>query len=330
MVTTTTGPTPGAPFDDRKRIRDLMAKTGRELLSVDFDMLSQAEQDRHRPFLYLLMRIVRRFWNGNRFGVNGDYPYRSKQRTGSIFDNGEDYKGHNIAAIAVDGAGKVIDFDFNHNLVFRSSLEHAEARLLRRIFALTGLRSGWSLGDEREDVRDRYSTTLGQVTIYTSLEPCAQCAGIMALARVKEVVYLQSDDGAMRAANVLYNLKPYGASPTPIQASQCGVDFGKKLEDAFEYYKVKVSDPKHPPFFVPVDKSKTPDRGTSLATFLCTDGARDIFEEGAALFSQLVDARRQAEDDEGDPIRPATLDSLLDMAEFFEYVNQGGHRGTPH
>ena len=262
MSTTTIGPLPGAPFDDRKRIRELMEMTGRELMSVNLDLLPMDQQLHHRPFLYLLMSIVRRFWNGNRYGLLGDYAYRDKQRPGpgSLFNDGLEYVGHNIAAIAVDGRGQVIDFDFNHNAVFKSSLEHAEARLLRRIFTLTGLRSSWSLGDAGEDVKDRYSTSLGEVTIYTSLEPCAQCAGIMALARVKEVVYLQADDGARRSANVIYNLQPYSAGPRPIQASQCGVDLGTELANAFEDYKAKVNDLKELAFFTPSNKAKKEER----------------------------------------------------------------------
>ena len=46
------------------------------------------------------------------------------------------YLGHNIAAIAVSPTGRIVDFDFNHNELFNSSAEHAEARLLRRLFAL--------------------------------------------------------------------------------------------------------------------------------------------------------------------------------------------------
>src|SRR5262249_60859373 len=38
--------------------------------------------------------------------------------------NWDRYVGHNIACIAVDGNGEIIDFDFNHNHFFRSSAEH--------------------------------------------------------------------------------------------------------------------------------------------------------------------------------------------------------------
>ena len=44
------------------------------------------------------------------------------------------------------------------------------------------------------------------VTVYTSLEPCSQCAGIMALGRVREVVYLQTDPGMYSISNILRRL----------------------------------------------------------------------------------------------------------------------------
>ena len=126
--------------------------------------LSLEEQQRHRPFMLLAMRLVKEFWNGNYNGAMGRYPYRKNQLTGElysegkkitdVYDEGATYFGYNIAALAVDGKHNVIDFDFNHNQLFKSSMEHAEARLRRRLFSLTGLRSEWSLGDKPDDTPD--------------------------------------------------------------------------------------------------------------------------------------------------------------------------------
>src|SRR3981189_2447238 len=53
-------------------------------------------------------------------------------KPGGLRVNWDRYLGHNIACIAVDGNGEIIDFDFNHNDLFRSSAEHAESRMVRR------------------------------------------------------------------------------------------------------------------------------------------------------------------------------------------------------
>src|SRR5262249_43677080 len=98
-----------------------------------------------------LMSLLRQNWNGNKKGAIGNYPARPNQiwreldkdiflyrpRPAGELDVGEprkvDYLGHNIACLAVDGDGDIIDFDFNHNEVFSSSVEHAESRLIRRL-----------------------------------------------------------------------------------------------------------------------------------------------------------------------------------------------------
>ena len=94
--------------------------------------------------------------------------------------NWDRYLGHNIACIAVDGNGEIIDFDFNHNDFFRSSAEHAESRMVRRLFSLTDIFDSWKTG--RVPGKPR-AASLTKVTLYTSLESCAQCSGVMSLAR---------------------------------------------------------------------------------------------------------------------------------------------------
>jgi hypothetical protein len=92
-------------------------------------------KEKHQIYLMGLMAIAAHYWNGNKKGVEGDYPLNCQR--GESGYNPNSYLGHNIAAIAVNGDGEIIDFDFNHNEVFDSSVEHAESRLLRRIFSLT-------------------------------------------------------------------------------------------------------------------------------------------------------------------------------------------------
>jgi tRNA(Arg) A34 adenosine deaminase TadA len=146
--------------------------------------------------------------------------------------------------------GEILGFDFNHNEIFNSSAEHAEARLLRRLFSqpdhlfptghFTFLRNPSSgpfeeLKDIAKDLvegialefskhKSHYSNSLKDITIYTSLESCAQCSGMMALGAVKRVVYLQQDAGQNAIGNILYNLN-LGSSyyaPEPIPA--CAID----------------------------------------------------------------------------------------------------------
>src|SRR2546430_1137456 len=110
------------------RLSDLWEKQVRELVLLPKPNLSPAQKERHTLYSVLLMAIVAHYWNGNKRGNLGEYPWRENQRRsdgpGYI---GGDYLGHNIACFAVDGKGEIIDFDFNHNDILNSSVEHAES-----------------------------------------------------------------------------------------------------------------------------------------------------------------------------------------------------------
>src|SRR5262249_21750789 len=105
---------------------------------------------------------------------------------------------------AVDGNGEIIDFDFNHNDLFRSSAEHAESRMVRRLFSLTDIFDTWRTG--QPIAKKPKAASLNEVTLYTSLESCAQCSGVMSLAGVKQIVYLQNDFTAYKIGNIMYHL----------------------------------------------------------------------------------------------------------------------------
>ncbi|MBY5551932.1 hypothetical protein HFO61_35205 [Rhizobium leguminosarum] len=147
--------------------------------------LLPAEKERHRLYALLTLAITAAFFNGNKLGQEGSYPWREKQKKANGSYDGNDYFGHNIACIAVSGTGEVIDFDFNHNELFNSSAEHAEARLVRRIFNLNQIYDHWETKAYDSIPPAGYGTVLSSVTIYTSLESCAQCSGIMTLGNVK-------------------------------------------------------------------------------------------------------------------------------------------------
>ncbi|HEU5328364.1 MAG TPA: hypothetical protein VFU78_09750 [Thermomicrobiales bacterium] len=346
-------------------------------------------KERHLIFALLLMALVEDQWDENT---------RDKPGGGREF-----VQGQNIGAIAVDPFGRVIDFDFNHNLLFNSSLEHAEARLLRRLFTLTlyddvkrpvsaaGLspqavadwvrQELWLGIDQPEAVgafrrvddapagppplpndfgmqdtpstvhRDLiYTKVLPGFTIYTSLEPCAQCSGMMALGRVQRVVYLQRDPKVAAVANILYNLyNPPGADPSqlksaplPIQGSLFGLDYttpagehlhldyAETLNDAFEVYRAGTAQ-------------------WSASDFLTRDDTRAIFQAATGYFEQFGSAACDPKAPDGLPLRfpdykppwlvasakdsPRILtnNECLRYATYFRwYARTHGYRGTPH
>ena len=223
-----------------------------DLTSAARELAAEQIKERHRIYCLLLMKLIHRFWNGNKHGPIGLYPQRTAQREetqdrhstsfryrGDMFTSPDPlrvswdrYLGHNIACLAVDAKGEIIDFEFNHNDFFRSSAEHAESRMVRRLFSLADIFDNWKTGQAIPGKSRAFSLT--DVTLYTSLESCAQCSGVMSLGRVKQVIFLQRDFTTYVIGNIMYNLAGRDEdnlplAPLPIPASAVDLPYFDKL-----------------------------------------------------------------------------------------------------
>ena len=223
----------------------------------------------------------------------------------------------------------MIDFDFNHNEILQSSVEHAESRLVRRVFGLTQLFDGWAMSDVLHPAPPvNYTNVLSDVTIYTSLESCSQCSGIMALGSVKEVVFLHRDPGQNSIGNILRQLSPVGATfqaPLPIPADLLGVEEFGKLDQAYNAFAKGLSDK---PFYVSPEGVR--DMAPSITSFLCTDAAFDIFDGGRTKFKNTQVARYPDFKPVDNPRVRSNSGVITNIQEFFAYATTEGHRGTPH
>jgi tRNA(Arg) A34 adenosine deaminase TadA len=364
-------PPPG--FADQPPFADRWEKPLRDIVNVPQapELQNEAVKERHRIYCYLLMALIQRFWNGNKHGPLGIYPSRANQKepiqapNAAVFRYRGDlatthdplrvswdrYIGHNICCLAVDETGEIFDFEFNHNDFFRSSAEHAEARMVRRLFSLTDDFDTWKERckaddrcrlDDRKPARTKSSKILlDHVTLYTSLESCAQCSGVMSLARVKRVIYLQNDFGAYMIGNIMFNLAGPGVSPHPIPASEVGLPEFDELNSANLAFARNISDAEKRKdalggaFFVPPlpDGNAQPDPehadfGPSITSFLCTDVAYDIFGKGAA---KLTSTQLQFPNGKLASEGSLTNQQCLDQARrFFAYADVEGFRGSPH
>lgn len=304
------------------------------LIAASPRIITEEEQERQKIYSLLLMSMVAYNWNGNKRGLPedikpspqkdyGNNPLLSTQekpvKRGKFLAN--DYLGHNIAAFAVDRDGYVIDFDFNHNEIFNSSIQHAEARLLNRIFSLNQINDSWNMGGQTEG-SSSYGQLLQGVTIYTSLESCAQCSGIMTLGNAKEVVYLQEDPGQYKIGNIMFRLtessdpSKKALAPRPIAAPLFNFQYYFNLAEKFEEFK------------------KT-QKTSSITAFLCTESAYLIFLEAENEFQQLL--LTGVKFPEWKPTYTSGQQSKLNNKEvleecvgFYRYFAEKGHRGTPH
>jgi tRNA(Arg) A34 adenosine deaminase TadA len=337
--------------------------------------LEEGLKERHRLYSMLLAAIVASQFNGNKHGEAGDYgSWRKDQLISGTPDGvrlyrGGTYLGHNIAALAVDAAGRVIDYDFNHNNVFNSSVEHAESRLIRRLFSLaelpdaapvlpragpvmpmfqlavsaapsaaTGEPIAYTAGASPGLRRKGYSTLLTDVTIYTSLESCAQCSGIMALADLREVVYLQYDQGQYLIGNMMYRATAGPTpmigrndfrAPLPVPGDTFGSDLYDGLNLAFRQFVGLVAGE---PFY---KDGAFVDKGHSVTSFLCTDSALSVFAAAGRQLEQTETAsipayQRPTRDGRILPSALSNADLLQHLKGFLDYARRQGGRGTAH
>jgi tRNA(Arg) A34 adenosine deaminase TadA len=367
----------GPGFDLQTPLKENWHEVLGSLVHVDLDvdakdLKNPAVQERHRIYCYLLMKLIVRFWNGNKNGPIGVYPQRdaqlleskgaddmSRRYKGDMNQNPDRdrpnwdrYLGHNIACIAVDGNGHIIDFDFNHNAFFRSSAEHAESRLVRRLFSLTDIFDSWKTGPRFNG--KPHAASLGDVTLYTTLESCAQCSGVMSLAGVKQIIYLQNDFTAYKIGNLMYKLanrielkNPDGTlrkddrgnavtipgAPVPIPGSEVGIEEFALFNDANLTFARKMLAGTEYFFRSPDGKE---DRDPAITSFLCTDDAYKLFAQGASKLDGLT---LQAATHTGQPpdLSGQNADRAMTNAEclaeankFFAYVDAEGFRGSPH
>jgi hypothetical protein len=159
-----------------------------------------------------------------------------------------------------------------------------------------------------------YSKILTRTTLYTSLESCAQCSGLMALGAVPEVVFLQPDPSQNCIGNIMYSLNGKGCAfqaPRPIPAHACGVREYGRLERKYELYAKEKGTP------------------ASITSFLCTDSAGSVFRAGQRTLRglQLKHPRW----------KPKAIRDSLTNEEVWRHAIQYavraaavGRRGTPH
>jgi tRNA(Arg) A34 adenosine deaminase TadA len=236
--------------------------------------MTAAEAERHTILLRLAMALTFDGWGVDRHRPETVAAYRAAD-PGRTF---ADYLGHNIGALLVDRSGNIVCFALNRAVQFNSTLEHAEARAVRAAIAAANATRPrdaappWTFGD-----------LLRADKLYTTLEPCAQCAGIMQLANLGEVIYAQDDPSQCHVVNVLYNLGSQPRAPVPVRA-----DFLPAREELEACYRRFLA--------------SVPSGGRSgLTSFLETVPAYQIYRRAAMSFESMsvrypsnVDTHRQA------------------------------------
>lgn len=152
----------------------------------------------------------------------------------------------------------------------------------------------------------------------------------MCLASVKDIVYLQWDQGQFLIGNIMRNAtltQRLGfTSPRPIRGDDFGFEYFDRLNRGNEAFTDELTET---PFYVPPGGHPSASASKpSVTSFLCTDEARDIFGQADAELTRWTTADYP---DDGPHGGAFTNQQVLDEArDFREWVNHLDNRGAPH
>lgn len=137
-------------------------------------------------------------------------------------NNDRNGRGYNVGCILVDPNNTVVDWGINTVNATENCTQHGEVRLITSYLSQDGI---YSL--------DGYS-------IYSTLEPCAMCAGMMTMASIKRVVSGQKDYYFSKAIERLsFDSTPYGGYPPYpriVASHETPTEYGDILDKSYQAY----------------------------------------------------------------------------------------------
>ena len=169
-------------------------------------------------------------------------------------------RGYNIGAILINDKFEVVNFERNSNEAMCNGTQHGEVRTMLKHLNMTGSRS------------------LKRHQIYTSLEPCMMCSGMMMQQEILRTVYMQTDNAfgknlerlSIDSADVPINFdeettgqKGYGPAARPVISNAGSSEFRLELDVA---WRAAIS------------------KGMRLTEWLTSDEAEDIYRRARHKF----------------------------------------------
>ena len=185
-------------------------------LSCDLNSITEEQIEIDEIYSLLSMAMVEKDWQMNALG-----------------------RGHNIGSVLVNSEQTPVFYARNSIRQRDNSTQHGEVRLIENYLNCPKV----------EKYIDGY-------TVYTTLEPCAMCSGMIAMTKASRVVYVQQDPAyghTLDALNSIHYPRQY-QEYTPINMTE-----KKSIEAAFDTYKQKTG-------------------SSSITDFLLSNEARMIFQ----------------------------------------------------
>lgn len=163
-------------------------------------------------------------------------------------NNTQNKRGHNICSVLVDNSsGEGVFYARNSNAQLQSSSQHGEVRAITNFLKCMGT-----------------SPYLSDYTLYTTLEPCIMCAGMLTMTKISKVVYVQRDPGYGKTMEIIT------AGNYPISYPEATVDnvFKRDLENKYA---------SHP--------------GMPITRWLLTDDAHNIYLAATNELAQRLNSK---------------------------------------
>jgi len=163
-------------------------------------------------------------------------------------------RGHNIAALLIDPAGQPVFWARNDRFATDNGTDHSEIRLMRYYLDCPG--QVQYLGEQQPNHYQGARAGHG-FTIYTTLEPCVMCTGMMLMNRLTRAVYVQADPDYGKVMERLNAASAAGWPPYPVNLdiSQAQIPEAAALDSRYQSLN----------------------RKDVIIPFLRSDMARDIF-----------------------------------------------------
>jgi tRNA(adenine34) deaminase len=186
-------------------------------------------------------------------------------------------RGYNIGSVLVNANDEVVCWARNAVDITENESQHGEVRLITNY------------------LQNTQQFSIKSYRLYTTLEPCAMCSGMMTLTQLYVTIYGQSDPGYGHALERLQfdstSIDGYCPYPRPVLSAVAQNNIREQLDDAYS---------QAPP-------------GTSITQWLTWPVARDIYEQA---YQELVDF--DPEYPENEPVLEAAIAFLEGVPEEYE------------
>jgi len=164
-------------------------------------------------------------------------------------------RGYNIGSVLVDSNNQVVNWGRNSVNTTMNESKHGEVMLMQSY------------------LDNAKSFSLKGFTIYTTLEPCAMCSGMMKLTEVHRTVYGQTDPSYGKALERLQ-----------LNSSSCGGGYTP-------YPRTVISDKSPDPVSIEIDSAYAQHSQDHITSFLATPDAEKLFKQASERFSNYLKAK---------------------------------------